>query len=405
MQCEAAETTMLDQVPDIDALFRPTRDERARQQFVSVLRNHAKSTMRDAMQRFYERKLRPDYEARHGAPPASGEVVEGLMESNLYYRVYSSVRYNAQRMMFLSAIDPVQRAIRPMVDFARRIGGRRPAGGTLRLNPDLALPRYVTELDVHLIPGGFHTEYVADDVAQGAIIAFGGRVSTGANVFRKKDPGGVGRSIGYWLSQRFPDFSPRRMLDLGTQSGKNLRPYIDLYPQVEAHGVDVSAPTLRYGHVKSECLGKRIHFSQQNAESMDFPDGMFDLIVSSFFFHELPLAATRRILAECKRLLAPGGIMLHMELPPRADCDAWQNFYWDWDAKHNNEPFYTAFRSQDPMALLAEAGFSPAACMVTTVPDVTTCNMDRYDDYLAGGLETPLHGRGGWFIFGARNDG
>ena len=36
------------------------------------------------------------------------------------------------------------------------------------------------------------------------------------------------------------------------------------------------------------------------------PTAHFDLIVSSFFFHELSLAATGKIMKECNRLLAPG---------------------------------------------------------------------------------------------------
>lgn len=392
-------------ITDIDEFFRLTHDERARQGFVSVLRNHAKSTMRDEMHATYNNRLRPDYVARHGREPADGVEIERLMADNLFYKVYSSLRYNAQQMMYLSTLAPIERELPNMVGFAREVTRSRPAGGSLRLDPSLEIPRYVTALDVHLIPGGFHSEYVEDDVAQGLIVAFGGLVSRGANRHRRTDAGGVARSIGHWLSQRDQGFAPRAILDLGTQSGKNLLPYLDVFPDAEAYGVDVSAPTLRYGHVKAECRGKAAHFSQQNAEAMDFPDGKFELIVSSFFFHELPVKAARKILAECHRLLAPGGMMVHMELPPHDQCDAWSNFYWDWDAKHNNEPFYIDFRSQDLAALVEEAGFPRASFFTRTVPEVSTFDMSRYRDYLDGNVAAPMHGRGGWFVFGAcRND-
>jgi SAM-dependent methyltransferase len=401
MAADASRTGQAPAVRDIDELFRPTHDERARQGFISVMRNHAKSVMRDRMLEAYQQRHLPDFVARHGREPADGREVERFMADDLYYNVYSNLRYNAQRMMYLSTIPAIERSLPQMVGFAKEVARTRPAGGSLRLDPSLEIPRYVSALDVHLIPGGFHSEYVEDDVAQGLMIAFGGQVSRGANRFRRQDPGGVARSIGYWLSKSDPAFAPRRILDLGTQSGKNLLPYLDIFPAAEAHGVDVSAPTLRYGHVKAECQGKAVHFSQQNAESMDYPDGMFDLIVSSFFFHELPVAATRRILAECRRLLAPGGRMVHMELPPHADCDPWLNFYWDWDAKHNNEPFYMDFRSQDLRALVEEAGFPAAGFFTTTVPDTSTFDLARYPDFLAGKVKAPLHGRGGWFVFGA----
>ena len=121
----------------------------------------------------------------------------------------------------------------------------------------------------------------------------------------------------------------------------------------------------------------------------------------AFFFHELPLAATRAILKECRRLLAPGGIMAHMELPSHSDSTAWQNFAWDWDTKYNNEPYYKLFRSQDFFALLADAGFEPDECYTTVVPNLETTSADDYARYLRGELPPLTHGRGGWFIFGA----
>ena len=37
-----------------------------------------------------------------------------------------------------------------------------------------------------------------------------------------------------------------------------------------------------------------------------------------------------------------------------------------------------------------------------TVPDITSFEMDKYPDFLRGEVEAPPHGRGGWYIFGAR---
>jgi SAM-dependent methyltransferase len=404
MSATALKPQSTDSVPDIDALYRPTHDERARQDFVSVLRNFAKRDLRDEMENRYEARALPAFEKQHGHAPCSGREVEQSMEKDVFYRFYSSIRYNSQEMMYLYSMEPVERELPNMIDLARQIAAAPPCGGSLRLDPALEIPRYVTALDIHLAPGCFHSEYLPDDVAQGVLLAHGGGVAVGANVHRNRDPGGVGRSIGYWLTQKYPDFRPRRVLDIGTQSGKNLLPYLDYYPGIDAHAVDVSATTLRYGHAKAEAVGKVVHFSQQNAEYLDYPDAHFDLIVSSFFFHELPIAATKRILAQCRRLLRPGGVMAHMELPPQNQCDPFLNFYWDWDVKNNNEPFYAQFRSQDFDELLAEAGFAPDNCYTVTVPDYGTFNMDDYPKVVAGEMTAPLHGRGGWFIFGASVD-
>ncbi|MCB2108193.1 MAG: class I SAM-dependent methyltransferase [Rhodobacteraceae bacterium] len=269
----------------------------------------------------------------------------------------------------------------------------------------MKVPRYVAEVDVHLIPGSFHTEFTADDVAQGAIAAFGAGVFSGGLVWRRDKKGrfgGVGESVAAYLSRKYPDFKPRRILDMATTSGKNLFPYKDVYPEAEAYGIDVGAPLLRFGHAQAEGYGIPVHFSQQNAESTDFADGSMDLIVSCFFFHEIPVKVTQAILKECHRLLAPGGFMVHMELPPQKDLNPYMNFFWDWDTINNNEPTYTAYRSQNPTALTLAAGFEKRNCFEMTIPNFATFGEERFNRFVKGELEAPAHGSGGWYVFGAR---
>jgi SAM-dependent methyltransferase len=391
-------------LPDIDSYFRPTHNEIARQRYVSALRKFVLFDIQGQMQRDYEDNVKPAYAKAKGHAPRTGEEIEAAMDKRLSYRVYSALRYDAQEMVWHSVQEPVERVLPDMIALAKRAAAENPAGGSLRLNPNLEIPRYVSALDVHLIPGCFHTEYTADDVAQGAVVSFGGMVFAGAMGWRqgfKGSYGAVGESVSYYLKQKYPDFKPRRILDMGTSSGKNLLPYADTFPGTELYGIDVGAPLLRYGHAKAEAVGVPIHFSQQNAEATDFPDGYFDLIVSSFFFHEVPVKSTRAILKECHRLLAKGGMMAHMELPPRKSCDPYLNFYWDWDTLNNNEPAYSAFRASDPTVLCSEAGFAKDTCFEITVPNRATFGDANFAKFLKGEMAAPRHGVGGWFIFGA----
>lgn len=387
-------------VPSIEELFQPTHDERARQNMVSMIRKHAIIDMRKAMKDDYDNRVEPKLE-REGRKPEDWAAIEKSMEHEASYRFYSAMRYNAQEMCYLSVQPTVERALPQMIDLARDFARRRPAGGSLRLNPGLRLPKYITALDVHLTPGWVHAEHTTDDVAQGAVVSFGGKVFTGQHPYRKK-PGAVGESISYWARKKFPDLKPRRILDLGTTAGKNLFPYCDAYPQAEAHGIDVGAPVLRYGYAVAQHEGYAVHFSQQDAENTDFPDGHFDLIVSSFFFHEVSLKATRKILRECKRLLAPGGVMVHMELPDEFSVSAYENFFWNWDTLNNNEPWYTSYRAQDPLNLCVEAGFEREASFKLLIPDILTFGAEKHEKFMRGEIDSPAHGSGGWFVFGAR---
>jgi hypothetical protein len=91
-----------------------------------------------------------------------------------------------------------------------------------------------------------------------------------------------------------------------------------------------------------------------------------------------------------------------MELPPQKDLDPYTNFFWDWDTLNNNEPAYTAFRSQNPTALCVEAGFSKDRCFEITIPNLSTFGREKFDKFLRGEVKSPPHGGGGWFVFGAQ---
>jgi SAM-dependent methyltransferase len=389
-------------VCDIDALYEPTIDEIGRQRFVSALRKHVLVDKAAEMKSSFETVVRPAMQRRNEAFPANHAEIRDAMLSDMTFRVFSALRLNAQQMTWASVMDGVERVLPQMTDVARDLASRNPAGGSLRTDSDFDVPGYVADLDQHHIPGSFSAELGPDDVAIGAVGAFGTKVFGGGLPHRKNNPGAVAETVSNFLRTKFPEFKPRRVLDLGTGTGKNLAPYLDAYPGIECYGVDVAAPGLRYGHAQFEADGKALHLSQQNAETTDFPDGFFDLIVSSFFFHEIPVASTRKILRENYRLLAPGGRIAHMELPPNCEVDPYYAFYLDWDGYYNNEADYVEYRSQVPRALCAEAGFPEDRCFHTFAPNWATCPKDEFEKVVLGELPPPQHGNGAsWFVFNA----
>lgn len=393
----------ISQLPDISGLLEPTQTELARQGFVSALRKHVMVNLAADMRKDYDTNVKTGYATSHGAEPETPRDVKKAMETRLLYRVWSSLRYNAQEMVWASVQDGVERALPGMIELARNAADTNPAGGSLRLNSDLQIPRYVSALDVHLMPGCFHTEHTTDDVAQGAVQVAGGDVFRGGFRHRKGNPGGVGESIAHYLKFKHPDFKPKRILDMGCNTGKNLFPYLDVYPEAEAHGVDVGAPLLRFGHAVASHENRAVHFSQQDAENLDFEDDSFDIVTSSFFLHELPVKSTKAIFAEAKRVLKPGGLMVHMELPPNSEVDPYYGFYLDWDTgPNNNEPFYAEFRNQDVIGLCQGVGFEADKCIKLLIPNYSSFGPDNFKAFVDGEKDAPQHGNGAsWFIFGA----
>ncbi len=394
-RAEAADT------PNLDAFFRPTHDEYVRTRYIGVLLNHAMVNLRYAVWDEYKASAEPAFKKKHGRAAKTGKEIHHALADNTFYRTYSSFRYNAQEMGPQSVQAPVERVIPQLNAAVARVPDNDHVGGTLRLNRDIEYPHYLTSMDAHLTPGGYWSEHAGEgDISQALMLQ--GRRIAGPVVNSSRDFGSVGAAVGTWLARKYPDFKPRRILDLATQEGKQLYAYRDIFPGIELHGLDIAAPSLRYGHAMAAYKGVPIHFSQQNAESTDYPDGHFDLIVSSFFLHEISVPATKRVIAECYRLLAPGGILAHMELPPSKSCEPLLDFSFNWDARYNNEPNYAHYRAQDPTGLCTAAGFDRKKCFELEVPVPATFKPENYEKFLKGEMASPPHGRGGWFIFGGR---
>jgi ubiquinone/menaquinone biosynthesis C-methylase UbiE len=388
-------------MPRIDELAVATHDEKARQRFVSTLRKRLMVDMAASMKRRYETRVEPEFRRRHGRRPRDGREVRRAMLPQPYFQAWSAIRHTAQQMTWWSVYPQVERNLDRLVDAARDVAaGRGP--GSLRLDPSLPIPRDVSAMDIHLMPGCFHSEYRPDDVAVGAVYWYGTRVFTAGLPRMSYGSGGVARSIAHWLRLRHPELQPRRLLDIGCTTGNQLLPYLEVFPDCEGHGVDVGAPVLRFGHARARALGYNAHLSQQDARQLDYPDGTFDVVVSSFFLHEQSADTIRKVLREAYRVLRPGGVMVHMELPPGSEVDPYYNFYLDWDAYYNNEPHYAGFRAADPRRLCTAAGFAADRYFATRIANHGTVSDDDFRAIALGEAPAPPHGNGAsWFIFGA----
>ena len=352
------------------------------------------------MRSHYHDSVEPKIRQHHGRPPQRGTDIRQAMLDDGFFKAWSALRYAAQQQTWWSVQPQVERNAAAIRAEATSVARRR-GKGSLRLDPKLPMPRDVTAMDIHLMPGCFHTEYAPEDVSTAALYWHGTAVFS-AGLKMRHNGGGVARSIAQFLRYSRPDFKPRQMLDIGCSAGNQLLPYLDVYPKLVGHGVDVSAPLLRYAHARARSLGYTVHYSQQDARALDYPEGSFDLVVSSFFLHEQSPTTNRKVLREAYRVLRPGGIMVHMELPPSKAVDPYYNFYLDWDAYYNNEPHYASFRKFDLAAECIKAGFSANGYFARRIPNWGTVSESEFAESARGERPAPEHGNGAsWYIFGA----
>jgi len=134
------------------------------------------------------------------------------------------------------------------------------------------------------------------------------------------------------------------------------------FPEAECHGIDVGAALVRYAHLRAEGLGASVRFSQDDAEHSRFEDGSFDLVVTQIVLHETSSAATTAIIRESRRLLRPGGIAIHLEVPLRAENgDDFYNMMSCWEQYYNAEPNIGGVMDDDLAGAACEAGFEQVA--------------------------------------------
>tara|TARA_B100001059_G_C17827213_1_gene582154 strand:+ start:844 stop:2001 length:1158 start_codon:yes stop_codon:yes gene_type:complete len=371
-------------------LPRTSHDELSRQHFVRSFKEHIVESLHPGLKPAYEKRAKPKFVAEHQREPETIQEVGEAMKPDQHYQAWSSLLRTSQEMMWSAAQIPVERTIN---ELATSSSGQQGLG-SLSLDPELKIPSYHTAVDIHCQPGGYHTEYIENDVAQGAI--YDRAVYIYAMGQMGTNNADMGDSTVAWLRQAHPEFNPSRILDMGCAVGHSTLPYSNGFPQAEVHAVDVAAPMLRYAHSRASSMGSAVHFSQQNAECTQFETGSFDLVVSHILLHETSSSAIKNVIKECYRLLKPGGWMLHVETPPYEGMEVFDTFIFDWDSENNNEPFWRKSHQLDLEGLAADAGFTdrPLQIMVPSAfQETQRSNTFQGGDFGGGGV---------WFVYGCQ---
>jgi SAM-dependent methyltransferase len=352
-------------------LYRPSHDEAARQRFVGVLKGFANGPLEQQLAARYSETLVPEFRVETGREnPINRDEARPLFERDPLFQLWGSMVYASQGLMWQSVGETCRRLGPAFEARARELS--RASRGTLELAPALAIPQPIAAVEIHRQPGGYFHESGADDL-HAALQYFGTlelyRAAKGLTANAPVGEPGIGRYIAGVVKRRFPDLAPRRILDLGCGPGTETIAYQEAFPGAEVHGLDLSAPFLRFGHAWAEGRGMALHFRQADAQATGYPDGHFDLIVSHILFHETWHDLVPRIFAEARRILAPGGVFLNADVPYQpARMPIPKQVTNDWQVRNNGEPFWTGFADTDVASLLREAGFPPSAIVADYEP-------------------------------------
>lgn len=375
----------------------PRHDEAARFDFLANLNKFLAGTLGPGNKLAYEKRVLPAFRKEHGREPKDRFEIRHAMNADPYHRFWSALKRNSMEMRQQNGRAIVLRQLDDLDARARQLN----AGcDTLELDPEIAVPRYQSAVDIHCMPGSYHGEERPGDVSAGANYDAGLFATTAGGLGALSDGGGA--ALVEWIRKERPGWEPRRVLDIGTTIGHNIVPLALAFPDSEFVAIDTAAPVLRYGHARAQALGaKNIRFVQANAEDLSrWPDGHFDWVQTTMFLHETSGKALPKIIAEGYRVLADGGLMFHVEQPQYSDdMPLYEQFIRDWDAFNNNEPFWSAMHALDLRQAMRDAGFAESEIFETgvrAVVDTDVFPQSDADDKEDHGRAAVWHAYGAW---------
>lgn len=295
-------------------------------------------------------RLREEYEVRKALAEREGRRIEKaedvalLFSRSTLYQYFCWLERHVQKSKYSSSRwGLVAQLAREPERAAERLAPAR--NGPLERDPALRVPEYYEAHDIHQHPGNLHRDPAAGLVYEASALSIHPKT-------RKNE-----------LHERFVELvrreaEPRglsRVVDMGCGFGKSTVPLARAFPRAEVIGVDVSGPCLELAAADAaKDKVPNVRFRQADARDTRLPGESFDLVTSTMLLHELPGESVDAALAETRRLLAPGGVSIHLDF--RTEDPFWQ-FVMYGHGERNNEPFLEPLIRMDLADAYRRAGF------------------------------------------------
>src|SRR6516225_1610426 len=204
-------------------------------------------------------------------------------------------------------------------------------------------PRYYLQ-NFHFQSGGWMTEESAERYDTQVEVLFNGT----ANAIRRQALPPLGEAFAG------RDQRQLRLLDIGCGTGRVLDFVKQTWPRLTVCGLDMSEAYVR--HAKRRFAGRSCtRFVVGKAEAIPAPDDSQDAVTSIFVFHELPPQVRRATLAECARVLKPGGRLVLLDSLQRGDRPDYEGLL-ELFPQNYHELFYLSYIEEDFEALARECG-------------------------------------------------
>ena len=291
-------------------------------------------------------ELRRRYEAHtDGAAPEDEAGVAALMAGDTTAQVFGWFERHLQRMKYSGQHGLTVHYARHRDAIADALDVDLP-DGLLKLDPDFEQPDYYTAIDIHQHPGGVWSDAIAGFVYERGAQSTAPMLEKSQSLFHRMTAQAIDRAG--------PEV--RRVIDLGCGWGGSTQPWYEDHPEIDVTGIELSAPCLKVAAARAAAhQARNVRFRQADAAATGLDGGAADVVTSTMVLHEMPPSHIRALLAESHRLLAPGGLSIHLDFLARDD--PFKTWIHHGHSRRNNEPFMVPLNRMDLVAAHREAGF------------------------------------------------
>ena len=199
-------------------------------------------------------------------------------------------------------------------------------------------PKYYRR-QYHWQKGGYLTERSAKLYDLGVELLFIG----GADVMR--------RQVIPPMTAAYRHHPRPRVLDVACGTGHTLAQIKTALPNAELSGIDLSPAYV----AKAKAMCPEAAILTDDARALPFVDDTFDIVTSTYLFHEVPEADRRTVLAELARVVKPGGLVVLQDSAQLDDAPELAPFLHAF-GREMHEPYYDNYLNDPLPGLLEGAG-------------------------------------------------
>ena len=287
--------------------------------------------------------------SRAPSPPPSAEAVATIRRrfSALLRRDLENARAGLYpRELLFSPLRPHLAAVPRLLADAPRVLRRKRSRAFKDLPSGVELGRYPAyyRRNFHWQTDGYFSTHSASIYDLGVELLFRGA----ADVMRRQviPPLSAARRRGEQIA---------RVVELGAGTGRTLEQLLRTLPDLDATAVEMSPAYAARAREELAATSARVVVG--NAESLEMADESVDAVVSVYLFHELPRRARRRVLAEARRVLRPGGLLVVEDSTQLADSPELAAILEAFPRQFH-EPYYGDYLRDDLVRQVESAGFA-----------------------------------------------